>query len=410
MKENAKDGDGPTKERDKRRRFMSEMKSFIEEECLEIGEILNHMSWTPDHILKGCSKVQCAHDPGHHVPESSLKQHTAACFLRKMGLSEQDMELQLQDEDFVYRNADLVGKVELDEGLLNRIIWNHCMENRQVHMGHRSMPVGANDWMVKLSPQERLAVYDYCVDQLKAQGKMANVEQDEVLTTDWERIIKKNLLEQGGQKPKSKVELLAMLRDQKRRRQSYRAKNVHVTKKSYTEIIREVILNQIEIMMPSSETEQTSRQEETPEHIPDKLSEASSRHHSPSSSRHQSRHRTRSRSPKRKRSRKSRSRSPRRKKSRSHSPRVSSRHGRDASGSRETEDARTERRYSCYTQSSRQEEDKVKEEAEEGEVESDDNEHPERQRSSRKKSSKHKKHKHKKHKRKSSQDNLDDGN
>ena len=44
------------------------------------------------------------------------------------------------------------------------------------------------------------------------------------------------LLDQGGERPTSKVELLAMLRDQKRRRQSYRAKNVHVTKKSYTEV------------------------------------------------------------------------------------------------------------------------------------------------------------------------------
>lgn len=60
-----------------------------------------------------------------------------------------------------------------------------------VHMGHRPMPVSTDDWSVKLSPQARLAVYDYCVQTLKAEGKMANVEKDEVLTTDWERIIKK---------------------------------------------------------------------------------------------------------------------------------------------------------------------------------------------------------------------------
>ena len=61
-------------------------------------------------------------------------------------------------------------------------------------MGHRSMPVSADDWSVKLTPQERLAVYNYCAQTLKAQGKMANVEKDEVLTTDWERIIKKGSL------------------------------------------------------------------------------------------------------------------------------------------------------------------------------------------------------------------------
>lgn len=41
--------------------------------------------------------------------------------------------------------------------------------------------------------------------------------------------------------PKSHLEVLAEMRDYRRRRQSYRAKNVHITKKSYTEVIREVI-------------------------------------------------------------------------------------------------------------------------------------------------------------------------
>lgn len=36
--------------------------------------------------------------------------------------------------------------------------------------------------------------------------------------------------------PKSHLELMAEMRDYKRRRQSYRAKNVHITKKSYTEV------------------------------------------------------------------------------------------------------------------------------------------------------------------------------
>lgn len=38
--------------------------------------------------------------------------------------------------------------------------------------------------------------------------------------------------------PKTHLELMAEMRDYKRRRQSYRAKNVHITKKSYTEVCR----------------------------------------------------------------------------------------------------------------------------------------------------------------------------
>lgn len=41
---------------EERQQFIKEMESFIEKECSEIGEILAEMSWTPDHILKVCSR------------------------------------------------------------------------------------------------------------------------------------------------------------------------------------------------------------------------------------------------------------------------------------------------------------------------------------------------------------------
>lgn len=48
-----------------------------------------------------------------------------------------------------------------------------------------------------------------------------------------------------GQKM-SRLEMLKQMRDYKRRRQSYRAKNVHITKRSQTDIMREIIANQME--------------------------------------------------------------------------------------------------------------------------------------------------------------------
>lgn len=47
--------------------------------------------------------------------------------------------------------------------------------------------------------------------------------------------------EQSG--PKSHLEVLAEMRDYRRRRQSYRAKNVHITKKSYTEVCDYLLTN-----------------------------------------------------------------------------------------------------------------------------------------------------------------------
>ncbi|KAL8622984.1 hypothetical protein ACOMHN_027105 [Nucella lapillus] len=316
-----------------REKNIAEIKQFIEKECAEIGELLALTSWTPDFILKRTSLTQCPYDCGHQMPESSLKQHAAVCRLRKMGFSTQEVETELQKDDIFYTKAPLVGKVQLDEGLLNRVVWNHSMENRQVHRGHRTMPESAIDYVVKLSAQERLAVYEHCVHTLKSQGKMANVDRDEVLTTDWERIVKKGMLEQGGERPKTRFELMALLRDQKRRRQTYRAKNVHVTKKSYTEIIREVIQNQIDIMMPSAEVKEEGVEEEEDSTRDGDIANRS-QHSDPNQSRN------RSRSPKRRRNH---SRSPKRERYDSRSPKRQRHHSRSRSPSRRRQHHRENR-------------------------------------------------------------------
>lgn len=44
-------------------------------------------------------------------------------------------------------------------------------------------------------------------------------------------------IDEEQNEPKTHLELMAEMRDYKRRRQSYRAKNVHITKKSYTEVM-----------------------------------------------------------------------------------------------------------------------------------------------------------------------------
>lgn len=63
--------------------------------------------------------------------------------------------------------------------------------------------------------------------------------------------------------PKSYLEILAEVRDYKRRRQSYRAKNVHITKKSYTEVIRDVINVHMEELSNQWQEEQERAEEDS---------------------------------------------------------------------------------------------------------------------------------------------------
>ncbi|KAJ7376358.1 Small nuclear ribonucleoprotein [Desmophyllum pertusum] len=51
-----------------------------------------------------------------------------------------------------------------------------------------------------------------------------------------------------GDESKSRFEVLAEQRDYKRRRQSYRAKNVHITKRSAVEVMRDLIETQMHVL------------------------------------------------------------------------------------------------------------------------------------------------------------------
>ncbi|XP_031445077.1 U11/U12 small nuclear ribonucleoprotein 48 kDa protein isoform X2 [Phasianus colchicus] len=135
--------------------------------------------WLEDQV----ERVPCPYDAHHRVPRASLERHAASCRLRKMGYSAEE-QAEMYDSCFFYENLK-VPTVAMDKAL-------------QFHI----------------------------VQQARAQSAKEGI----------------GYTEDDSQKgPKSHLEILAEMRDYKRRRQSYRAKNVHITKKSYTEVIRDVI-------------------------------------------------------------------------------------------------------------------------------------------------------------------------
>ncbi|XP_068094433.1 U11/U12 small nuclear ribonucleoprotein 48 kDa protein [Hyperolius riggenbachi] len=99
------------------------------------------------------------------------------------------------------------------------------------------VPLNHKRAVCDLTPADRLAIYDYVTQQTK-ESKPAPENSESDLFEDLTAKIKRD---DDLNCPKSHLEIMAEMRDYKRRRQSYRAKNVHITKKSYTEIIRDVI-------------------------------------------------------------------------------------------------------------------------------------------------------------------------
>ncbi|KAM6209864.1 U11/U12 small nuclear ribonucleoprotein 48 kDa protein isoform 3-T3 [Sarcoramphus papa] len=191
-------------------------------------------------------RVPCPYDVHHRVPRASLEKHAASCRLRKMGYSAEE-EAEMYDSSFFYENLK-VPTVAMDKDLQFHIVKQARAQSAKEGTGYSEgsysllpveVPQNHKRFTCDLTQADRLALYDYVVEETKKQRSRSQItENDSDLFVDLAAKITQDDSQKG---PKSHLEILAEMRDYKRRRQSYRAKNVHITKKSYTEVIRDVI-------------------------------------------------------------------------------------------------------------------------------------------------------------------------
>ncbi|XP_028591849.2 U11/U12 small nuclear ribonucleoprotein 48 kDa protein [Podarcis muralis] len=190
-----------------------------------------------------CERVSCPYDPNHQMPKSSLEKHMVSCRLRKLDYSKEE-EAEMYDSTFFLEKAK-IPRVQMDKNLQFDIIKQAiAKESGSYGSGAYSflpveVPQNHKRYVCDLTQADRLAIYDYVLAETKKQRSRSQLaENDSDLFVD----LAAKVNQDDGQKgPKSHLEILAEMRDYKRRRQSYRAKNVHITKKSYTEVIRDVI-------------------------------------------------------------------------------------------------------------------------------------------------------------------------
>ncbi|XP_062466816.1 U11/U12 small nuclear ribonucleoprotein 48 kDa protein isoform X1 [Pezoporus occidentalis] len=190
--------------------------------------------------------VPCPYDVHHRVPPASLERHAASCRLRKMGYSAEE-EAEMYDSSVFYENLK-VPTVTMDKDLQFHIVKQARAQSAGEGTGYSEgsysllpveVPQNHKRFTCDLTQADRLALYDYVVEETKKQRSRSQItENDSDLFVDLAAKITQDDSQKG---PKSHLEILAEMRDYKRRRQSYRAKNVHITKKSYTEVIRDVI-------------------------------------------------------------------------------------------------------------------------------------------------------------------------
>ncbi|KAF7282899.1 hypothetical protein GWI33_001802 [Rhynchophorus ferrugineus] len=189
---------------------------------------IESLGWTVKKTLETDNpKVICPINKAHLISFKTSQDHTEKCKLHSCGYRLDDQFLSepvCNDKNSIKLDA----KIKID--LLNyarsinvafRPVWN----------GQEVDPMTSDRLMSNFSTDERLALYDYCLKHTEGPKKPQEFTLD--------------LPETKSTKELSVKEKLSLERDAKRRKVKY--KSVHTSKKSHTEVIREVINNQMEM-------------------------------------------------------------------------------------------------------------------------------------------------------------------
>ncbi|XP_006864164.1 PREDICTED: U11/U12 small nuclear ribonucleoprotein 48 kDa protein [Chrysochloris asiatica] len=259
---------------EERRRLQEELSEFVESCCRTLEDVTASLGWSLDQLDAGAEEagedevVICPYDSNHHMPKSSLAKHVASCRLRKLDYTKEE-EDEMYSSDFFYENMNIPSITLNKDSQLQIIKHARTTDGKDGDYSHQriyssvpvDVPLNHKRFVCDLTQADRLAIYDFVVEETKKKRSSSQIiENDSDLFVD----LAAKVNQDNSQKcPKSYLEILAEVRDYKRRRQSYRAKNVHITKKSYTEVIRDVINVHMEELSSQWQEEQDKAEEGT---------------------------------------------------------------------------------------------------------------------------------------------------
>ncbi|CAM4703145.1 unnamed protein product [Leuciscus chuanchicus] len=225
---------------------LQELTDFTESCQAELRDLFDSLEWSQGLDTHAVQMEVCPFNPNHTVPRDRMEKHKAACQLSQLGYSKEE-QAEMFDPSVYYEKAN-IPSITMDVDTFHQVILQTrvnapCVSSTGIHTQSDTstylpgIPQNHKRALCDLTVAERLAVHDHALQEASQQSAKRE-SNNEDLYVDLVAKLKKGDKQSG---PKSHLEVLAEMRDYRRRRQSYRAKNVHITKKSYTEVIREVI-------------------------------------------------------------------------------------------------------------------------------------------------------------------------
>ncbi|XP_063378593.1 RNA-binding protein 25-like [Cydia fagiglandana] len=213
---------------DKRRTELLELSSYIQTVDNDVTMILQSLQWDRRHLIEAAPLISCKYDRNHRVPQDKMEAHEKECYLRSLGYSKEDLLL----PEPLDVNAKTL--VTLSKNDVQNIIEYAAKVDPTFKKGRGSKDpseLSLERLQRTYSADERRAIHDAVVS---AAPSCHDLSELALPSGDGET---------QNTKAKSRAEIIAELRDMKRRRAKYRGA---VKTRNYSDELRSVIATQME--------------------------------------------------------------------------------------------------------------------------------------------------------------------
>ncbi|CAH0604470.1 unnamed protein product [Chrysodeixis includens] len=213
---------------DGRKEYLTKLQLYTEEVDEEITMILNSLQWDKNHLLQHPVMVSCAYNPDHKMPPDKIDEHERQCFFSLNGYTRD--ELLLPDPP----DTDGGTLVKLSKEDIVQIIENAARSDPMFKKGVGSWgaePMSLARLQAAYTADERRAIHDAVVSAVPSCHDLADL----ALPGEGDKTTGRVIL--------SRFEILAELRNMRRRRTKYR---VAAKTRNYSDVLRDVIKTQME--------------------------------------------------------------------------------------------------------------------------------------------------------------------
>ncbi|CAG4906461.1 unnamed protein product [Colias eurytheme] len=221
-----------------RQNELSDLKSYIKNIDKEITLILQSLQWNRGTLISEKPPVTCALNMAHKVPLENKAKHEEQCWLKSLGYYAQDKLL----PEPLDPNANTIVKLgPNDIKLIIDTASNNDPSFKKGNGWNEPVPLTLERVQTTYTMDERRAIHDAVVASVPACHDLSDLALFDV-----------NAVKSESEDVKrSRTEILAELRDMKRRRTKYR---VAAKSRNYSDVLRDVIKTQME-MFTDTQTE-----------------------------------------------------------------------------------------------------------------------------------------------------------